>query len=88
MELHQEKARWELGKGSAPEGAGHGTGCPGQWLWSQASGVQDVFRQHFQTLGLNVGWGNLKPGVGLSDLCESFPTWDILRSVTGERIPM
>lgn len=31
----EEKGRvsWELGQGSAPEGRGHGTGCPGQWAW-------------------------------------------------------
>ena len=28
--LHQGKSCWGLGKGSSPEGGGHGTGCPGQ----------------------------------------------------------
>ena len=31
LELCQGKGSWELGKGSAAEGSGHGMGCPGQW---------------------------------------------------------
>ena len=31
MELCQGRGRWGSGKGSAAEGGGHGTGCPGQW---------------------------------------------------------
>ncbi len=30
MELCQGRGSWGLGTGSAPEGGGHGTGCPGQ----------------------------------------------------------
>jgi len=43
MELCQGRVRWGLGKGSAPEDGGHGTGCPGQWAWHQAVGVQSAF---------------------------------------------
>ena len=28
MELHQGRGGWGLGTGCAPEGGGHGTGCP------------------------------------------------------------
>jgi len=35
MELCQGRGSWGLGTGSAPEGSGHGTGCPGQWAWPQ-----------------------------------------------------
>ena len=38
MELCQGRARWGLGKGSAPEGSEHGMGCPGQWAWPALSG--------------------------------------------------
>ena len=31
MELCQGRGSWRLGTGSAPQGGGHGTGCPGQW---------------------------------------------------------
>jgi len=27
------EGQWRSGTGSAPEGGGHGTGCPGQWAW-------------------------------------------------------
>ena len=30
MELCQGRGSWGLGTGSAPEGSGHGIGCPGQ----------------------------------------------------------
>ena len=30
-ELCQGRGSWGSGKGSAPEGGGHGTGCTGQW---------------------------------------------------------
>jgi len=33
------QVRWGLGKGSAPEGSGHGTGCPGWWAPSRVAGV-------------------------------------------------
>jgi len=35
MELCQGRGSWGLGRGSAPEGGGHGTGCPEQSLWPQ-----------------------------------------------------
>ena len=31
MELCQGRGSWGLGTGAAPQGGGHGTGCPGQW---------------------------------------------------------
>jgi len=31
MELCQGWGNWKLGTGAAPEGGGHGTGCPGLW---------------------------------------------------------
>jgi len=49
MELCQGRVRWGLGKGSAPESGGHGTGCPGQWAWPQAAGAQGAFGQCTQT---------------------------------------
>jgi len=45
MELCQERGNWQLGKESAPEGGGHGMGCPGQWAQPQADGVQGAFGQ-------------------------------------------
>ena len=36
---------WGLGKGSAPEGGGHGTACPGQRAWPWAAGAQGTFGQ-------------------------------------------
>ena len=33
MELCQGRGSWGLGTGAAPQGAGHGTGCPGLWAW-------------------------------------------------------
>ena len=33
MELCRGRGSWGLGTGSAPEGRGHGTGCPGQCSW-------------------------------------------------------
>jgi len=30
-ELRQEGGSWGLGTGAAPQGGGHGTGCPGLW---------------------------------------------------------
>jgi len=35
----QERGSRGLGTGSAPEGGGHGTGCPGQWAQPQAARV-------------------------------------------------
>ena len=43
MELCQGRGSWGLGTGSAPEGGGHGTGCPGLWAQPQAAGVQGLF---------------------------------------------
>lgn len=45
LSFGQGGVRWMLGKGSSPEGSGHGTGCPGQWSWSQAAEIQGAFGQ-------------------------------------------
>lgn len=40
-------SEWMLGKGSSPFWVvGCETDCPGQWSWTQASGVQELFGQH------------------------------------------
>jgi len=31
MELCQGRGSWGLGTGAAPQGGGHGAGCPGLW---------------------------------------------------------
>jgi len=56
MELCQGRGGRGLGKGSAPEDGGHGAGCPGQWEWAQAAGVQGAFGQCSQMRGLISGW--------------------------------
>jgi len=66
------------GKGSSPEGGGHGLGCPGQWAQPQTAGVQWAFGHCSQIQGLDLRWCCVEPGVGLSDPCGSFPTQDIL----------
>ena len=33
MELCHGRGSWGLGTGAAPQGGGHGTGCPGLWAW-------------------------------------------------------
>ena len=38
MELCQGRGSWGLGTGSAPEGGGHGTACPG--LWARPQGLE------------------------------------------------
>jgi len=49
MELCHGKGSWGSGKGSAPEGGGHGIGFPWQWAVPQAAGVQEAFGHHSQT---------------------------------------
>ena len=68
------EADWVSGKGSSPEGGGHGTGCPGQQAWPQATGVQGTFQQRSQTKGLNFGWYCVETGVGLDGPYQSLPT--------------
>ena len=41
MGLCQGRGSWALGTGSAPEGGGHGTGCPGLWAWPQMPEVKE-----------------------------------------------
>jgi len=67
MELCQGRSNWGLGKGSAPEGGGHGP----ELL---------EFKKHLdntQTQGLNFG-PCVEAEVGLNDPCESLPVQDIL----------
>ena len=40
---------WVSGNYSSAESNEHGTGSPGQWSWSQADGVQQLFGQSSQT---------------------------------------
>lgn len=56
MEPPQRRVRLVWGNGSAPEGSGHGTACPGQWARPQAAGAQGAFGHRSQTLGLDIGW--------------------------------
>ena len=42
-----------------------------------SAGVQGAFGQHSQALSLNFGWSCVEPEVGLDDLCEFFPAWNI-----------
>jgi len=71
MELCQGRGSWGSGKGSAPEGGGHGTGCPGQW-----SGPKLLELKGCLDSGLNFEWSSEEPGVGLDDACGSLPTQD------------
>ena len=65
--LYQERVGWGLGKGSSPEGGGHGTGYPGQWAQHQDSPHLDNALKH----GLNFGWSYVEPGVGFNDCSNS-----------------
>ena len=78
MELRQGWGGWALGTGCAPEGSGHGTGCPGQWARPESAGIQEASGQCSKTQGLNVEWSCVETGAGLSGPCESLPTQDIL----------
>ena len=66
MELCEGRGSWGLGTGFAPESGGHGAGCPGQWSWHQADGVQEAFGQHSEKQGLNFGWCCVEWGVELN----------------------
>ena len=72
MELCQGRGSWGLGKGSAPEYGGDGTGCPGQRSWPQ---VPD-FNKHLDNN--NFGCCCVDSGVGLNDPSGSLPVQDIL----------
>jgi len=67
----QGRGSWGLGRGSAPQSGGHGTGCPVQWSRHQDAGVQWVFEQCSQTLSLDSGWSCVKPGDRLNGPCGS-----------------
>ena len=70
MELRQGRGEWGLGTGCAPEGGGHGTGCP--VLWSQSQVPE--FREHLDSAlrhGFNFGWSCVETGVGFTDPCGS-----------------
>ena len=45
MELCQGRVRRGLGRGSSPEGGGHGTSCPGQWAQPRVL----EFREHLDS---------------------------------------
>ena len=57
-----------VGMEQPAQGSGHGL----------SAGAQGVFGQRCQTLGLDLGWCCVDPGVGLSDPCGSLPTQNIL----------
>lgn len=44
MELCQGRAMWGLGTGPAPEGGGHGTGCPGQWHGRELPKIKECLK--------------------------------------------
>jgi len=73
MELCQGRGSWELGTGGAPEGGGHGTGCPGQWARPQEPEYKECLDSTLRHRGWILG-GLCEAGVGLSDLCGSLPT--------------
>lgn len=52
------RGSWGLGTGSSSEGAGQGTGCPGQWVWLQAVTGERPFACE---------WSFVEKGVGLDD---------------------
>ena len=59
----QERSSWGLGRGSASEGGGHGTGCPGQQAQPWAAIVQGAFVHLSQTLSLDIEWSCVETGV-------------------------
>jgi len=63
MELCQGRGCWGLGTDSAPEGGGHGTGCPGQQAQPWAAIVQGAFVHLSQTLSLDIEWSCVETGV-------------------------
>lgn len=68
---------FSMRKCSSPKSGGHGIGCPGKWVQSNAAGVQKVLGKHSWTLGLNFGLSSTELGVGDRDPCGSLPTLDI-----------
>ena len=66
-----------LGKGSAPEGGGYGTGCP-RAMGTALSWVQRVFGQCSRTLGLDFGWCVWSWELHDTSNPQSLPTWIIL----------
>ena len=53
MELCQGRGSWGLGTGSAPEGGGHGMGCPGLCAWPQVPEFKLCLDSAPRALGLN-----------------------------------
>jgi len=49
-----------FGKGSAPEGGGHGTGCPGQQSQPQVA----EFKEHLDNALRHRAWCCVEPGIG------------------------
>jgi len=52
MKLCQGRDSWGLGTGAAPEGSGHGMGCPGQWARPQVL----EFKEHLESTLRHRGW--------------------------------
>mgnify|MGYP001856084944 CR=1 FL=1 len=71
MELCQGRGSWGLGTSSAPEGGGHGTGCPGQWACSQVLELKECLDT---ALRHSWFWVVL---CGIHDPCRSLPMQDI-----------
>jgi len=69
----QGRGSWELGISCAPEGGGHGTGCPG--LWARPWVLE--FKERPDTAldkpqGVDFGWSCVKLEVGLYDPLNPF----------------
>ena len=69
MELCQGRVRLELGKGSSPEGSGHGTGCPGHSPKCQSSRSVWIL---LSDIGFDFGWSHVEPGVDSVILIHPF----------------
>ena len=64
------------GTGAAPEGSGHGMGCPGLWARGQCWSSRSVWRV-LSDIESDFGWPCVEFRAGLSDLYGSLPTQDI-----------
>jgi len=67
---------WVSGQGCALEGGGHGT-APRAVGTAPSAGAQTALGHH-SDIGFGFGWCCVVPWVGLSNLCGSLPTQDIL----------
>jgi len=73
MELCHGRGSWGLGKGAAPEGGGHRTGCPGLWARPQVLEFKECSDTVLSHRVWIFGWSCVEPGVGLDDPCGSLP---------------